>query len=169
MVSLNDLMSGNTSMNGDLSQEDKEIDSLLNLLKEYAEKLHDRSAAWLQRHHRLQWLFWSTLFFWSVLFSLFFLWWDKGAPLSAQYLPSVFVGVVGGAAIILWQLVVRRQHLLEANDIAMLVNVVEKLVRRSSQIQDHGSMNFTNQIALDLRLAEAEAALRLAKLVPRND
>ena len=67
---------------------------------------------------------------------------------------------------------IMRQVKLESDYIAQLRGVMEKLVRRGSQMEDHGriDLDFTLRIAFDLRLTEAEAALKQsAELVRRSD
>ena len=53
----------------------------------------------------------------------------------------------------------------ELDGIEHLRIVVEKLVRRASQFEDHGKIGFSQKIAIDLRLAEAESSLKQADSV----
>jgi hypothetical protein len=161
-------------MNDEASYEnfDKEIESLLSLLKEYAEKLRNRSVDWLSRRARVQRDSLSALILFFLLFAVGFAGLENSAS-SDNYVSigakiAIAMSLLGVLVNFILRKMLHRQLSLEADDIAMLVNVIEKLVRRSSQIEDHGPMNFTNQIALDLRLAEAEAALRLANSIARE-
>jgi hypothetical protein len=72
-----------------------------------------------------------------------------------------------GTGALFWRESVRGAR-SEEDAITGLLLGLERLVRRGSQIEDHGTVDFTQKIALELQLAEAEAVLKQAARAIRN-
>jgi uncharacterized membrane protein YqjE len=145
-----------------------EVEYLLNLLEEYSKKLNDRSEKW----HRLRTKTNTTFLFIalvSVLSLLATIWIYFTQPYdrpAASMTLIAFFGLIVGATV--WRVQKIRDAQMESDNIALLRGVVEKLVRRSSQFEDHGRVDFTHKIAFDLRLVEAEVALKISAVPARH-
>ena len=139
---------------------DREVEYLLQLLGEYAEKVHQSSRACHQlslQAQRTVLLFAAS----ALVAGMFGLWIClKLGPdvmtiafLGAAVLMLLLTGLLGG-------LLMMRQARLESGNSLPLRRLLEDVVRRASQMEDHGRLTPTHRLALDLRLGEAEAALR---------
>jgi hypothetical protein len=149
---------------------EKESSLLLNLLKEYSEKLQQKTEEWYKIHIR----FLTTLVL-GISFSTLVSLGGGFEALSGTSKLDRDMGTilfwlgclsVGGVIFFAWRQLASER--LMADNVLRLWIAVSKLVRRSSQIESHGHVDFQARIALDLRLSEAEAALnQSAQLIGR--
>lgn len=150
----------------DRSVRDPDIDYLLQLLGEYTGKLRLRAQAAAKMRLR-SWLMLLTGLAAGagsgVLLYSFSEFKTAERLILATLALAIFIGTSGFTWIQL-----RRESRYEEDAIAALQLGLERLVRRASQIEDHGSVDFTQRIALELQLAEAEAVLREASRALRD-
>jgi hypothetical protein len=146
---------------------DQEVEYLLDLLKDSAEKLRERSETWYRLRTQAQ-----TVLLLGVtpmaLVGVYGLW----VSLTGQVAINTIGLMLGLVTIFLISTVLVRMQIirranLESDNVARLRGVVERLVRRGSQMEDHGSIAFTHRIAFDLRLGEAEAILKQSAVPAR--
>lgn len=140
---------------------DREVEYLLQLLGEYAEKVHQRSRAYHQLSLRAQRTF--LLFAASALVAGMLGLWICLRTLGPDVMTITFVGA-GVLTLLLTGLLggllMMRRARIESENNHPLLHLLVDVVRRASQMEDHGRMSPTHRLALRLRLADAEAALR---------
>jgi hypothetical protein len=141
-----------------------DLDLLLRLLKEHSEKLQ------VQVDTRLK-----VRFIASVVLSLggvigalsLFYFLPHLLKSTEQSSADLFLALCSSLAPVLisffLSLQLRERSSRSLFTIRQLRNSLALLIRRASQIEDHGKMDFTRRIALDLQLAEAEAILKFSK------
>ncbi len=140
---------------------DSDLELFLPLLEDFADKLLCRAASW----YRLRGFFVMSLVMGSAGTVVALL-------VATHFYPARgSLGFGGAIAVAISFLVttmaasfqILRRSRLDSEYIGRLWPVVEGLVRRCSQLNEHGSATVSQKIAYDLRLTEAEAALSLSQ------
>ena len=144
--------------NGHLATEqaDAEVDYLLNLLGDYSEKIRARlDSAEQARMTRYSWLLMSIALA-SVAFMVVFRL-IREIDLFFSYVAAGLVVIT--PLFVMWVLRSEQSITRQQREVQRLTEVLNLLIRRASQIEDHGKANMAQRVILDIRLAEAEAAL----------
>jgi hypothetical protein len=147
---------------------DPEIEYLLSLLADYAEKLRLRSEAWYRQRFKTEMVGGSIVVFLIIVGLSSLLGFQRNwldLQVALLVLASLLLIIVSFGLVHSHR---SEQSKLESDNIARFRIVMERLVRRASQLEAHGAVNFTLKIALDLRLSEAEAALRYSEAAARR-
>ena len=137
------------------SNEDRKL--IISLLDEYAQKLMnicekiDNYRETVERFFLL--LIGVTILLTASLSTFFPSWQSSTLVLSLLF---VFLMIVLGLTIFK----ARQKIILLKRDAKTLAIKLEKVIRVTSQFQEHITTNFVTRIELDLRLADAESALQ---------
>lgn len=143
--------------------DDDESEQMLLLMKEYTEKLRnicDIYAA--SRYRRMQLIFvgFVTAFVvgGSVLFVPYIVYVDVGKNYASIVAGvTAVIGLLTASAMSLFSPSSRRT----VYDAHSLASIVENLVRTVSQYNEHSNLRMAGQFEVSLRLAEADAAIRV--------
>ncbi len=152
-----------------------DLEKLLGLLNEYTGKLREvceeiRTA----RYRRFQSMIMAAIGL-SAAGAMFAIWFVVGGPpTKGAYIATMGVAVVIGATFVAfmtwtWMLRIRRQLPMGVEQVAA---TVERLIKLASQYQEHASQRIGERFEFELRLAEAEGALRVYRSLtgrPRVD
>ena len=143
---------------GKTATSDDELRFILQLLDDYTVKLEKRKEITYRLKERF--VFFAITFTIVVPLSCASIW--ISYPRISSFMLGLmifFCTLVVGFFILLSFIYMRR--LREEKYITnRLRTAIERLVNRASQLEDHGRVDFTDKIALDLRLAELEALIR---------
>ena len=143
-------------------------ETILKLLSEYSAKLKEMAEQKYRLHTRLIILRLIVIGITGGIFTavLWFYTQNQGFTkfaFSAPYFIISISGFILGAALV----VVFRSELIKDELLIQEIDVsalkLEKLVRAASQITEHVEKDLGNRLELDLRLVEAESALRRAR------
>lgn len=145
---------------------DAEIDYLLSLLGDYSEKIRVRmDAAERARMTRWSWALASSALATVVA--------AVGYTIVKEIDAFLSYGLVAGVALIplllMWGLRSQDSVSRQRREVQRLADVLDILIRRASQLEDHGQANVAQRVILDIRLSEAEAALSDVRTAIRLD
>jgi len=133
---------------------------LLQMLSEYTDKIRFSRAALDQWRSRLllHSLVAVSLGYAGVLAAYFF--WRDHSNFRWFAPPSVIIAAVA-ISYLAWIFATSSRRLKSARDeIDIQMTSLARLVRRASQIHEHTSLGFSEQLMLDVKLGEAESLLR---------
>ncbi len=143
------------------------------LLQEYTERLHQRCVRYLERPATWQPVLLMVSAFGAIILAIVQL--ARTIPFVWNLLSFVSIGgLFAGALIIVlaWRLEDKRQRqaYFERLELDMAATRLERVIRLASQLEDHAVDDLAVRIQLELRLADAEATLGLARsvLAPRS-
>jgi len=138
-----------------------DVDVIVRLLEEYSEKLHTRVEQTLKTKFVA-----SAVFVVCALASIFTFFYINSLPVADQgknnttlYWLAALLPILSGL-ITVFQFNARLARERQAID--RMARAMETLMRRASQVEDHGKVDFDKRLLLDLRLAEAESEFTFA-------
>ncbi len=145
---------------------DTEVDYLLSLLGDYSEKIRARmDAAERARMARWSWALTSSAVVTVVA--------AVGYTIVKEIDTLLSYGLVAGMALVplllMWALRSQEAVSRQRREVQRLAEVLDILIRRASQLEDHGQANVAQRVILDIRLSEAEAALSDVRTAVRFD
>ncbi len=134
---------------------------LLDLLKEFGSKLRQSCDEWTTRSERNRNFVYRFAIAASLLVLLSYYLYELQV-IRFFHVTLCWSLLVGGAVGLLWSSfsIQRKRRMILGDEIQILADQVERLVTTASQIAEHTEQDFDNRLQLDLRLAEAEGALR---------
>lgn len=144
----------------------QDLDKILLLMKEYGEKLRsitdDYSTFRSRQLQTLAVMFIAIITGATTVYAYIFDRKELTYQLNDQLIPIMVatIGAVGAFFVLSTTLLARRRyrHSYDAHQIAA---TVERLIQMGSQYKEHASNRIGEKFEFELRLAEAEAALRL--------
>lgn len=148
----------------------REISQTIPLLKEYTQKLNSSVEGWMILERRIQRARIIVILTVSVsgMFLLgFYNLLNDFSLGNFLVMPSLIVLL---CLVVYWWVATETQHSKELHHIRMiqLAFSLESLVRTISQYYEHASQRLDQRFELDLRLAEAESAVKAFSLIDRN-
>lgn len=148
-----------------------DMSGVLLLMKEYTEKLRtvcDSYAA--VRYRKIQLFVIFCIFVTSAMYFYFYL--DNSDMLFVNKVNYENLGVLvfGASVPLLFALLAiftptSRRSVYDAHNLA---SIVERLIRTVSQYNEHSNLGMLNRFEVDLRIAEADAAIKIYYDVFRN-
>jgi hypothetical protein len=125
------------------------------LLIEYSAKLTDKTEQLKSNRYRPY--LWAYILF-LLIYSALFFWTSQFHYVSIALISSVPV------MILLLYLAFQRERLV-GKEVASISSQLKRIVERASALEDHGGLSFGKRFELDIRMNDAESALRKASAI----
>jgi hypothetical protein len=156
----------------DSTDSNKDWEILVEALGEYSGKLKALCDKWERAKDRQQ-LMISTVILLVFVLSTFGFLWIRRVGISLDY-QEIVLYLACAIGILAWLFVVWvsreiRLRRFARREITITSDQVAQLIRLASQVQEHRIKGYAEKMLFKLRIAEAEAALRISEFITRTD
>jgi len=143
----------------------RDADKMLALIQEYADKLRALCDAYLEEKIKRQQFVLSAataLFIMGVTFTFGI---SSLAKLQSSEVFGGTIAAISATTAVMFLVFFRSsaKRTMRSYDLHQVASTVERLLRTASQYSEHASQSLGDKFEFDIRLAEAEAALRMYK------
>lgn len=143
----------------------EDVQKMMSLVQEYSEKLRIMCENYIERKAKTQQsLLMMFAFFGAIaLSSLSFISIPFISDQNKDNIMPILSSFVLAATIATSIMIMATRKVRDYYDIHQVAMTVERLIRTASQYGEHSIQNLSDKFEFDIRLAEAEAALRVYK------